>query len=133
MWDRLLSAGNRVYAFAGDDATSLHDPALGRAWIEVLAPALDPGSLMRSLRLGAFIASTGATFTRLNVDGKTITAEAAPGSSLRFMGRGGRLLKAVAASTGSYQVSGYEGYVRVEAIGENGAKGWSQPFFISWQ
>jgi hypothetical protein len=133
MWDRLLSAGNRVYAFAGDDATSLHDPALGRAWIEVLAPALDPHSLMSSLRLGAFIASTGATFTRLNVDGKTITAEAPPGSSLRFIGRDGRLLKAVAASTGSYQVRGDEGYVRVEVIGEKGAKGWSQPFLISWR
>jgi len=52
MWDRLLSAGNRVYAFAGDDATSLEDPALGRAWIEVLAPAPDLNSLLSSLRQG---------------------------------------------------------------------------------
>jgi hypothetical protein len=133
MWDRLLSAGNRVYAFAGDDVADLHDPALGRAWIEVLAPAHDLDSLLSSLRQGAFIASTGATFTRLNVDGKTITAEAAPGSSLHFIGRGGNLLKAVTASTGSYQVRGDEGYVRVEAIAESGAKGWSQPFFISWR
>ena len=133
MWDRLLSAGNRVYAFAGDDATSLHDPALGRAWIEVLAPAADLGSLLSSLRQGAFIASTGGEFTRLSVTGTTITAEAASGTSLRFIGRGGQLLKAFSASTGSYQVSGDEGYVRVEAIGENGTKGWSQPFFVSWR
>jgi hypothetical protein len=133
MWDRLLSAGNRVYGFAGDDATSLQDPALGRAWIDVLAPAQDPGSLLSSLRQGAFVASTGAEFTRLNVSGTTITAEAASGATLRFIGRGGQLLKAVSASAGSYQVSGSEGYVRVEAIGENGANGWSQPFFIGWQ
>jgi hypothetical protein len=133
MWDRMLSAGNRVYAFAGDDVADLHDPALGRAWIEVLAPAHDLDSLLSSLRQGAFIASTGARFTRLTLAGRTITAEAAPGSSLRFIGRGGRLLKAVSASTGSYQVSGDEGYVRVEAIGENGAKGWSQPFFINFR
>lgn len=131
MWDGVLSAGNRVYGFAGDDAMSLQDPALGRAWIDVLAPAPDVDSLLRSLRQGAFIASTGADFTRLRVSGTTITAEAAPGASLRFIGRGGRVLKAVGASTGSYQVTGNEGYVRVEAIGENGAKGWSQPFFLS--
>ena len=133
MWDRLLSAGNRVYAFAGDDATGLQDPALGRAWIDVLAPAQDLGSLMSSLRQGAFVASTGAEFTRLHVAGRTITAEAALGSSLRFIGRGGQLLKAVSASTASYQVSGEEGYVRVEAIRDDGARAWSQPFIVSWR
>jgi hypothetical protein len=132
MWDRLLSAGNRVYAFAGDDATSLEDPALGRAWIVALAPAPDLNSLLSSLRQGAFFASTGAEFTRLKVTETTITVEAAPGSSLDFIGRDGHVLKAVAARAGSYQVRGDEGYVRVEVIGENGAKGWSQPFFVSW-
>ena len=133
MWDGLLAAGNRVYAFAGDDATGLHDPALGRAWIDVLAPAQDVVSLLSSLRQGAFIASTGAEFTRLNVTGRTITAEAAPGSSLRFIGRGGQLLKTVSANTGTYQVSGGEGYVRVEAIRDDGARAWSQPFYVSWR
>jgi hypothetical protein len=132
IWDRLLSAGNRVYAFAGDDATSLNDPALGRAWIEVLAPAQDVDSLLSSLREGAFIASTGAEFTRLNVAGTTITADAASGTSLRFIGRGGQLLKAVNGSSGSYQIRGDEGYVRVEATAAYGAKAWSQPFFSSW-
>jgi hypothetical protein len=132
MWDRLLSAGHRVYGFAGDDATSLHDPALGRAWINVLAPVPDLDALLSSLRQGAFVASTGAEFTRLIVAGRTITAEAGSGTSLRFIGRGGRLLKAVNANSGSYEVRGDEGYVRVEAIGENGAKGWSQPFFLTW-
>jgi len=132
-WDQLLSARNRVYAFAGDDATSLNDPALGRAWIEVLAPAHDVDSLLSSLREGAFIASTGAEFTRLNVAGTTITADASPGSSLRFIGRGGHVLKDVSASTGSYEVHGDEGYVRVEASAADGAKAWSQPFFISWR
>ena len=68
---------------------------------------------------------------RAGVTGITITAEAASGSSLRFIGRGGQLLKAVNGSSGSYQVRGDEGYVRVEADGENGTKGWSQPFFVS--
>jgi hypothetical protein len=133
LWDRLLSAGNRVFAFAGDDASSLNDPAIGHAWIEVLAPSLDLASLLSSLRQGSFIASTGTEFTGLSVAGTTIVAEAAAGSSLRFIGRGGRLLKAVSSQAGSYRVNGDEGYVRVEAIRDDGARAWSQPFFLSWR
>ena len=133
LWDRLLSAGDHVYGFAGDDVTDLHDPAIGRAWIEVLAPAHDLDSLLSSLRQGAFIASTGPHFTRLSVDATTVRAEAAPGSTLRFIGRGGQLLKTSSANIGSYQVSGNEGYVRVEAIRDDGARAWSQPFFVGWQ
>ena len=133
MLDRLLSAGHRVYAFAGDDVSDLHDPALGRAWIDVLAPAHALDSLLSSLRQGAFIASTGAEFTRLQSVGRTITAEAAPGSSLRFIGRGGQLLTTMSSNAGSYQVRGDEGYVRVEAIRDDGARAWSQPFFTSWR
>jgi hypothetical protein len=133
LWDRLLTAGNRVYAVAGDDATGVNDPAIGGAWISVLAPANDPTSLLSSLRRGAFVASSGAEFTSLAVAGTTITAEAAPGSSLRFIGRGGQLLKTVTARAGAYRVNGNEGYVRVEAIRDDGARAWSQPFFISWR
>jgi hypothetical protein len=133
LWDRLLSAGNRVFAFAGDDAIGVGDPAIGRAWIEVLAPFHDRSSLLSSLRTGAFVASTGAAFTNLTVDGTTITAEAAPGSSLRFIGRAGRLLRTSSSNSGSYRVNGDEGYVRVEAIRDDGGRAWSQPFFIIWR
>jgi hypothetical protein len=133
LWDRLLSAGNRVFAFAGDDATGVKDPAIGGAWISVLAPAQDKFSLLSSLRRGAFVASNGAEFTSLTVAGATITAEAVPGSTLRFIGRGGRLLRTVSTNSGSYRVAGNEGYVRVEAIRDDGARAWSQPFFISWR
>ena len=133
LWDQLLSAGNRVYAFAGDDAMGVSDPAIGHAWVDVLAPAPNQDSLLSSLRQGAFTASTGAQFTAFSVDGTTITAEAAESSSLRFIGRGGRLLKAVSSAVASYRASGDEGYVRVEAIRDDGARAWSQPFFFSWR
>ena len=131
LWDQLLSAGMRVYAFAGDDLLSLDDPTVGGAWLDVLAPAADLDSLFSSLHAGAFTASTGAEFISFSVRGTTITAEAAPGCSLRFIGRGGRLLTAVAGPVGSYRVTGAEGYVRVEAIRDDGGRAWSQPFFLS--
>jgi len=133
LWDQLLSAGNRVFAFAGDDAISVDDPAIGHAWIDVLAPAHDRQSLLSSLRRGAFVASTGAAFVNLSADGTTITVEATAGSSLRFIGRGGRLLRTSSSNLGSYRVNGDEGYVRVEAIRDDGGRAWSQPFFITWR
>jgi len=131
VWDGLLSAGTRVYGFAGDDLVSLDDSSVGGAWINVLAPAADLDSLFSSLRAGAFTASTGAEFVSFSVRGTTITAEAAPGCSLRFIGRGGRLLTAIAGPVGSYRVTGAEGYVRVEALRDDGGRAWSQPFFLS--
>lgn len=130
-WDRLLSAGHHVYAFAGDDPLSLSDSTVGGAWINVLVPAPDLDSLFIALRAGAFAASTGAEFVRFSVSGTTITAEAAPGCSLRFIGRGGRLLKSIASPSGSYRVTGDEGYVRIEALRDDGGRAWSQPFFLS--
>lgn len=133
LWDELLSEGDRVYAFAGDDVMSLSDPAAGHAWIEVLAPANDINALLSSIRQGAFIATTGAEFVSFQVSGTTITANAGPGSSLRFIGRGAQLLKTVSGPSGSYRANGSEGYVRVEAIGDDGSRAWSQPFFFSWR
>ena len=133
LWDRMLSSGQRVYALAGDDIQSLDDPAAGKAWIEVQAAALDPDYLLNSLKRGAFYASTGAEFTSLSVSGRTISAESTPGSILRFVGRGGRLLKLTSTPAGSYQVAGDEGYVRIESIRDDGARAWSQPFYLDWR
>lgn len=131
LWDSLLTAGQRVYAFAADDALSVSDA--GRAWIEVQSRAPDAGSLMSSLRAGAFYASIGASFEQITVNGPQITVQAASGDTLRFIGRNGRLLKTLSGPTGSYTVSGNEGYVRIEAIGDDGGRAWSQPLFLTWR
>jgi len=133
LWDQLLSSGNRVYAFAGDDAVSLQDPSIGHAWINVQAAAPGLVPLLSSLRRGAFVASTGPAFTSISVQGLTITAEASPGTTVRFIGNDGRLLKAADASTATYTVSGTERYVRIEAIDADGSRAWSQPLFLVWR
>ena len=133
LWDRLLTSGQRVFAFAGDDVLALSDPAIGHAWISVLAPAADIESLLISVRQGAFIASSGASFTGFSVAGRAITVQSDANSTLRFIGRGGRLLQASTGPAATYHVRGDEGYVRVEAIRDDGARAWSQPFFLSWR
>jgi hypothetical protein len=133
LWDAQLSSGEHVFAFAGDDLRSLADPAAGKAWIEVLAEYRDADSIFASIRQGAFFASSGAQFKRLDLSGRTITVEARAAGSLRFIGKGGRLLSVTPTGSASYTVTGSEGYVRVEALGDDGSRAWSQPFFISWR
>lgn len=133
LWDKLLSRGRRVYAFAGDDLLSLKDATAGSAWIAVLAPVGDLTDLLTSLRQGAFYASSGPSFVSFSVEGRTIRVEAPVAVTLRFIGSGGRLLAAMTGGQRSYSVKGDEGYVRVEAVADNGSRAWSQPFFFVWE
>lgn len=132
LWDSLLSRGRHLFAFAGDDLRSLKETTAGSAWIAVLAPANETSVLLSSLRQGAFYASTGPAFISFSVHDRTIIVDAPPSLTLRFIGSGGRLLAAAVGGTGSYAVKGDEGYVRVEAIADNGSRAWSQPFYLVW-
>src|SRR5438876_10671504 len=108
----MLSRGQRVFAFAGDDLLALADPASrARAWIEVLAPAPALDSLIPALEQGAFYASTGPAFKALSVEGRTIRIETEQDVAIRFIGRGGRLLRSYDGTYAVYTVSGDEGYV----------------------
>lgn len=137
LWDGLLARGAHVFAFAGDDVRSLrgieNPPTQGRAWIEVLAPDSERESLLASIKHGAFFASTGPRFTRLELSDHALVVETTDAESLRFIGRGGTVLSTVAGPSGSYAIAGAEGYVRVEALRRDGTRAWSQPYFLSWQ
>lgn len=133
LWDTLLARGRHVYAFAGDDLLSLTDATAGSAWISVLGSVGDIPDLIGSIRQGAFYASSGASFTAFSIDGHTVRVDAPSTETLRFIGSGGRLLAALTGGERSYTIKGDEGYVRIEAVADNGARAWSQPFFLVWQ
>lgn len=133
LWDRLLTAGDHVYAFAGDGISSLDDPAAGKAWIMVQASSSNLDLLLSSLRQGAFYASTGPAFTSITVHDRTVSVEASPGTSLRFIGAGGRLLESSDRSAASYTITGNERYTRIEAVAADGTRAWTQPLFLTWR
>jgi hypothetical protein len=103
----------------------------------VLAEEKSPAAILEAIKRGSFYASSGIRLGEIKVtDGRTISVAAAaarvPGTVFRFIGKGGRVLKEekAAAPTAevSYTLKGDEGYVRVEAIREDGARAWTQPF-----
>jgi hypothetical protein len=141
MWDRLLTAGRRVYGVAVDDSHHLKRPwdkdvALpGKAWVVVRTESRDEKSIVSALERGEFYASTGVELTDYSATNKTIavTVKAQNGAHYRiqFIGREGRVLQETAGPAASYAMRGDEKYVRAKAIDSNGRTAWMQPVFIS--
>lgn len=127
-WDRLLSAGRRVWGYAHDD---LHDPRVApRAGNVVLAAECTPAALLDSLKAGRCYPSTGLRFEHFGL-GRTTLAVAAPGAEhIRFVGRHGAVLQWADASEATYTFAGHEGYVRVECWGGAHRFAFSQPVFV---
>jgi hypothetical protein len=135
LWDELLSRDRRVWGIASDDFH--HRSRYGGGFIMVLAEEKSPEAILEAIKRGSFYASSGIRLGEIKVtDGRTISVAAAtprvPGTVFRFIGKGGRVLKeepaASAEAAVSYTVNGNEGYVRLEAIREDGAMAWTQPF-----
>jgi hypothetical protein len=141
MWDRLLTAGKRVYGVAVDDMHHLLDPLgvesvpPGRAWVCVRAEKRDAKSIVAALRNGDFYASMGPELeeyaaTRLSI---TLRVREKYGARYRvqFIGRGGRLLQESQGASAAYTIRGAEGYVRAKVIDSNGKAAWMQPVFVT--
>jgi hypothetical protein len=143
MWDRLLTAGVRLWGVASDDNHMLPGPGgdggaeryeavPGRGWVQVAAPALTDADVLAALRAGDFYFSTGVEFERIDVEGKSIAvALRAPpaGAEIEFVGSGGRVLGKSSGPRAEYVLRGGEGYVRVRAQAGHDF-GWTQPYFV---
>jgi hypothetical protein len=137
IWDRLLSSGRLVYGIAVDDAHVFKQPGNtsasgpGRGWVMVRAPQLDPKALLDSLERGNFYASNGVVLNDVAVSASSMTVTVAPQSTakyrIQFIGNGGRILNEVPDVTGSYAITGSEGYVRARVLDSNGHTAWVQP------
>ncbi|MGE0463988.1 MAG: CehA/McbA family metallohydrolase [Vicinamibacterales bacterium] len=140
VWDRILSGGRMLYGVAVDDAHHFKRPwdrtasTPGHGWVFVKAAALEPRALVEALERGEFYSSTGVELAEVEATGAALrVAVKAAGTSkhrIQFIGRGGRLLREVAASAASYEFAGDEGYVRAKVLESNGAVAWIQPVAV---
>ena len=139
VWDRLLSAGRRVYGIAVDDSHYFKrpwDPAApkpGRGWVVVRAPRLEAAALLASLETGDFYASTGVELDEYTADRTTITLRVRPAGDTRYRIRlvsGGVAVESVDGTTAHFTLAGRKGYARVVVADSNGAQAWAQPVFV---
>ena len=136
MWDRLLTAGRRVWGVAVDDSHHWKRPwdtdvALpGKAWVVVRAAKRDTASVVDALRRGDFYASTGVELEEVARGRVKVKEKNGARYRIQFIGSGGRVLQESAGVLGEYKVRGNEGYVRAKVIDSNGRMAWTQPEFI---
>ena len=148
VWDRLLTAGRRVFGHATDDQHASIDRFLG--WNSVQWP-IDreptPEGIIATLAAGRFVASTGVAIASIGVagDGTVISVES-DARLIRWIVSGGVLAEVTQGGVGTLRLTdipsldrvawsrfstpGDARYVRVECVGDRGTMAWSQPFFI---
>jgi hypothetical protein len=101
----------------------------------VRAARLDVRLLLQALERGEFYASTGVLLEDVRSDAKRITVTVKPDAwakyRIEFVGKDGRVLRDVPATTATYEISGDEGYVRARVIESNGRMAWVQPIVVS--
>lgn len=138
LWDRLLTAGQRVYGIAVDDAHYFKRPwdpmapKPGKGWVVVRAPRLEAAALMTSLENGDFYASTGVEFEAYAASPAAIDVRVRVAGTTRYrvqLVRGGKVIQTVEGPAARFALTG-RGYARVVVRDSNGASAWAQPVFI---
>ncbi len=131
LWTQVLNArgyANRIWAVAVDDS---HSPdQIDKGWVMVKAARLTPDAIRRSIEIGALYGSTGPTFNVLGVMNGSIVASSPDAKRIRFIDQNGAQIAEADAGWATYQPSGRERWIRLEAMGADGRTAWSQPFWL---
>lgn len=132
-WDYILSKGRLAWGFGNDDFHRWQD--LGRVWNIILSPSHSKSDIISSIKSGSFYVSTGLLLSEFEFENNILKVSACFRNTYikeykyRFIGQDGRVLDTQTGESGVYKLNGNEKYVRVEAIGENGAMLWTQPVY----
>ncbi|MBI3998837.1 MAG: PHP domain-containing protein [Armatimonadetes bacterium] len=137
MWDRLLTAGRRIWAVASDDTHHMrgerwgHRSPPGQAWVMVRAEEQSAHALLSAMECGDFYASTEVVIEHIEA-GREATAlriavERDFEYTTHFIGAGGKTLAIVHGREAVYRLRGNEGYVRAKIFSSNGGIAWTQP------
>jgi len=140
MWDITLSAGNRIYGIAVDDAHEFkvfgrEHSNPGRGWVNVRARELSVEAILESLEKGHFYSSTGVVLTNVEwfSDGLQIDIVPAKNDGVKyivdFIGKDGELLERSFDNNSSYTLRPGQPYVRAKVTSSDGEMAWVQPVF----
>jgi hypothetical protein len=140
IWDKLLTAGVRIWGVASDDCHHFRQPRQAdweypfAGWIAVESERLERDLIVRALIDGRFYASSGLKLRSYRAAREEIALEIMPwGNTVfwtTFIGSGGRVLDVQHGPSAVYRPRGNEGYVRARVDSAMGFKCWTQPLFL---
>ena len=144
-WDDILHAGGSCLAIATDDSHYAgQDSRL--AWTVVRAPERTRGAVLAALRSGAFYSTSGPEIVDVRVDGAEVEVRTSPARSI-FLRSGpwdgcavvadpcamhyrGRVLERAAdgaITAARFEAPEFWAWGRVEVVGADGRRAWSNP------
>lgn len=88
--DQLLNEGNRLTAYAADDAHFRFEDGFG-GWIKVKAEANEPIALLEAMKAGRFYSSQGPVIRSFMVENGEAKVECSPARNVALVGRGSRV------------------------------------------
>jgi hypothetical protein len=142
VWDKLLTAGKRIYAIGVDDSHHLKRPwdtndmaPPGKAWVVVRAEKREAKAVLDALSRGDFYASTGVELEDYTVSSTAMHVKVREKNfahyTIAFIGKNGTVLHESAGPEATYAIRGNEGYVRARVTDSNGRMAWMQPVFTA--
>ena len=140
MWDKILSAGHKIFGVATDDAHHYSDfnhtsANPGRGWVFIESENLSPEAILTSLSTGKFYFSTGVELNKLKLSSNVISLQIKQIRNYMYsttlIGTDGIVLSQKDGVDILYECKGNEGYVRVAITSSYGTKAWTQPIFIN--
>ncbi len=141
MWDKALSAGNRVFGVATDDSHHYHAsrPLLanpGRGWIVVRAEHLNRPDLMHAMSEGDFYSSSGVVIGEMKNAVDEIVLEMDPYDeeifTTVFTGANGEILAEEHGAAVRFKPPSNQPYVRATVHSSRESfRAWTQPVFLS--
>jgi hypothetical protein len=138
MWDAVLTAGQKLYGIAVDDAHSFKEFGKdfsnpGHGWIQVRASSLSKDAILKALEQGDFYASTGVKIENIRATDSEYRIDIGSADwekcTTYFIGAEGKVLAKTFDRLAVYRRNGSERYIRARVESSSGTKAWTQPVF----
>ena len=133
MEDMLLARGQRLLAYAADDAHFSNRLDYRSAWIQVRAESLDPDAILAAIKAGHFYSSQGPEIHDVRIDGERIQVISSPAQAVFVAGRA----SAAQHETGQgivrteFSLRPFAGsYFRVTVVDAAGGRAWTNPIWL---
>jgi hypothetical protein len=128
-WDDLLQEGRMLPGVAVDD---VHGRASFGGWVMMKLPELTKEAVLAGLRSGSFYATCGPVIEDCRASDGVLRVRCSPARKLRFLAGASRGRVVERPEDGELTEAAFElkddmPYVRVEVVGEDGRKAWTNP------
>lgn len=129
LWDKLLSAGIKVFGYANDDMHLFS--RVGGGFNMVSAEEKNKEAILNNLKMGNFYCSSGIYIEKINFCENKISIKLKHNipAEFRLIGTNGRLVEQKEGIEVDFDVVESEKYLRIEIKREDGSMAWTQPFF----